>query len=86
MTRLTLTTGLLTLGLGAVPAGFVLGFAMLDPNDTRRWVWCSVALAVALIGVAYGPDWVEGWQRRRRARARVRAALCREAGERRAGQ
>ncbi|MFB7470093.1 hypothetical protein [Kitasatospora sp. NPDC056184] len=86
MTRLTLLTGILTLGLCTVPAGFVLGFAMLDPSSERRWVWCFVALAVALIATSYGPDWIEGWQHWRRARARVRAALCREAGERRAAR
>ncbi|MEU9047228.1 MULTISPECIES: hypothetical protein [unclassified Kitasatospora] len=86
MTRLTLVTGLVTLGLGALPAGVVLGVALADPNDARKWVWSFVALAVAMIGMSYGPDWLEGWQRRRRARARVRAALCREAGERRAAR
>lgn len=86
MTRLTMVTGVLALGLCTVPAGVVLGFAMLDPNSARRWVWWFVALAVALIATSYGPDWIEGWQYRRRARARVRAALCREAGERRAAR
>ncbi|BAJ26557.1 MULTISPECIES: hypothetical protein [Kitasatospora] len=86
MTRLTLVTGFLTLGLCTLPAGVVLGFAMLVPNDGRRWVCCFVALAVALIATSYGPDWIEGWQRRRRAQVRVRAALCREAGERRAAR
>ncbi|MGW2542907.1 hypothetical protein ACWC5I_19065 [Kitasatospora sp. NPDC001574] len=81
MTRLPLATGALFAAC-ALPAGLVLGLAMLVPNDGRRWVVCFVALALALIGTSYGPGWVEGWQRRRRARARVRAALHREAGER----
>ncbi len=83
MTRETLWTGLLVLGVGAGPAGIVLGVALADPNDARKWVWSFVALALAMIGIVYGPGWVEGWQHRRRARARVQAALSREAGEQR---
>ncbi|GGQ93281.1 hypothetical protein GCM10010195_56400 [Kitasatospora griseola] len=69
MTRLTALTGLVVLGFGAVPAGAVLAFAMLAPDDGVRWVACFVALALAVIGGAYGPDWLEAWQRHRRARA-----------------
>ncbi|WP_406113911.1 hypothetical protein [Kitasatospora purpeofusca] len=83
MTRTTLVTGLLVLGVGAGPAALALGLAMADPNDARRWVWSFLALALAMIGTVYGPEWVSGWQHQRRARARIRAALCREAGERR---
>ncbi|PJN26168.1 hypothetical protein [Kitasatospora sp. CB02891] len=67
MTRVTLVTGVMALG-SAVAAGVVLAFAMLAPDDGARWVACSVALALAMIGGAYGPDWLEAWQRRRRAR------------------
>ncbi|WP_404868225.1 hypothetical protein ACI1MP_08485 [Kitasatospora griseola] len=68
MTRVTLVTGVVALG-SAVAAGVVLAFAMLAPDDGVRWAACFVALALAVIGGAYGPDWLEAWQRRRRARA-----------------
>ncbi len=70
MTRVTLV-----LGVRVVPSGAVLGFALAAPNDGRRWVAFFVALALAMIGGAFGPDWAEGWQRRRRAVAQVRTAL-----------
>ncbi|MEE1826026.1 hypothetical protein PUR61_28095 [Streptomyces sp. BE20] len=47
MTRLPLATGALFAAC-ALPAGLVLGLAMLVPNDGRRWVVCFVALALAL--------------------------------------
>ncbi|MFF1903054.1 hypothetical protein [Kitasatospora sp. NPDC058218] len=83
MTRETLLTGLLVLGVGVGPAGLVLGFAMAEPDRGRGWVLAFVVLALAMIGTVYGPEWVEGWQHRRRARARVRAASRRSAGRRR---
>ncbi|MFD5562025.1 hypothetical protein [Kitasatospora griseola] len=68
MTRLTAVTGVVALG-SAVSAGGALAFAMLAPDDGVRWVACFVALAVAMVGCSFGPDWFESWQRRRRARA-----------------
>ncbi|MFI5528598.1 hypothetical protein ACIA8O_08555 [Kitasatospora sp. NPDC051853] len=79
MSRVTLLSGVLALGIGAAPAGVALGLAMVQPTSARSWVLCFVALSLAMIGTAFGPDWVEGWQRRRRAHARVRAALARGA-------
>ncbi|MGW4804119.1 hypothetical protein [Kitasatospora sp. NPDC004272] len=72
MTRMTLVMGVLVLGVCAVPSGVVLGLALAAPNDGRRWVAFFVALALAMIGGAFGPDWVEGWQRRRRAASQRR--------------
>ncbi|GLW55227.1 hypothetical protein [Kitasatospora phosalacinea] len=75
MTRVTLVTGTLVLGVCAVPSGVVLGLALAAPNDGRRWLAFFVALALAMVGGAFGPDWVEGWQRRRHATAQIRRAL-----------
>ncbi|MEU8925494.1 hypothetical protein AB0D10_31950 [Kitasatospora sp. NPDC048545] len=84
MIRETLLTGLLALGVGAGPACLALGVSVADPDDARKWVWSFVALAVAMIGTVYGPEWVEGRRRRRRAQARVRARLDRSEAEQRA--
>ncbi|MFJ4796971.1 hypothetical protein [Kitasatospora purpeofusca] len=86
MNRKTLVTGLLMFGVGAGPAGLALVLAMTDPSNTRQWVWSFLALSFAMIGTVYGPEWVSGWQYRRRARARVRAALCLDARERQTGR
>ncbi|RAJ47164.1 hypothetical protein K353_00365 [Kitasatospora sp. SolWspMP-SS2h] len=75
MTRAMLATGVLVLGVCAVPMGAVLGFALVAPDQWPRWVAFFVALALGMIGGSFGPDWVEGWQRRRRAAAQVRHAL-----------
>ncbi|GAA2141671.1 hypothetical protein GCM10009760_26080 [Kitasatospora kazusensis] len=77
MRRETVVTGALVVLVGGAPAALMAALAMADPVNTRRWVWTCTALALAMIGVAFGPEQVEGWQRRRRARARVRARFHR---------
>ncbi|WP_123819042.1 hypothetical protein [Kitasatospora cineracea] len=56
---MTLVTGVLVPGVCAVPSGVVLGLALAAPNDGPRWVAFFVALALAMIGGAFGPDRVE---------------------------
>ncbi|QKW23918.1 hypothetical protein HUT16_36755 [Kitasatospora sp. NA04385] len=80
MTKVTLATGVLVLGVCVVPGGALLGFALSMPNEWPRWLVAPLALALALIGASSGPDWIEAWQRRRHAAARVRHAL-RSGGE-----
>lgn len=56
---MTLVTGVLVLGVCAVPSGVVLGFALAAPNEWPWWLVFFVALALAMIGGAFGPDRVE---------------------------
>ncbi|AXI80442.1 hypothetical protein C7M71_026620 [Peterkaempfera bronchialis] len=92
MKRPSIVTGALAVVVGLGPAVLVFTLGRLDPQSGRRSVWLFFALAVAMLGIVYGGDWETWFRRRRRARARVRSALrqgsalCREAGQRRAGR
>ncbi|MFI1521039.1 hypothetical protein [Kitasatospora cineracea] len=67
MTRARVLESALAVVVGAVPVSPVV-LAAFDPSPTRRWGWVFVAVALAMVAVAFGPDWCA---RRQHGRARA---------------
>ncbi|MFD8478709.1 hypothetical protein [Kitasatospora sp. NPDC059673] len=66
--------------LGAGPTVPAVLLTVSDPDHSRRWLWTFGAVLVALLGAAFGSDWLAWWRGRHdRAVRRRDAVTCKDA-------